>query len=62
MLFLLQISLPGMASHLLVPLPLAGPSETYKSSAKDVTHGTRHVRMCADNVCSLQVRHCDAIC
>ena len=50
-----QVRSPTMSTHLLVPLPLTG-SETSRA-AQDQPGSTMHVRVCADNVCSLQVWH-----
>ena len=52
----MQVSAPGMLSNLQIPLPLSG-SETTEGSQGAGPLGSSHVqvRICADNVCSLQV-------
>ncbi len=49
----LQVNMPGMRHHLVIPLPLLG-SETKALNQADLAGGVQ-VRICADNVCSLQV-------
>lgn len=44
-----------MSTQLLVPLPWSG-SETIPAM-QDKPGATMQVRVCADNVCSLQVQH-----
>ena len=45
--------MPGMQHDLVIPLPLLG-SETKAPNQADLV-GSMQVRICADNVCSLQV-------
>lgn len=52
----LQVSLPGMSTQLLVPLTLSSSETSQASSDDPQAHDTMHVRVCADNVCSLQVQ------
>ncbi|KAL0050843.1 hypothetical protein WJX82_008290 [Trebouxia sp. C0006] len=49
---LMQVSMPGMQHELVIPLPLRG-SETKTLTQADLVVGVQ-VRICADNVCSLQ--------
>ncbi len=49
----LQVNMPGMRHHLVIPLPLLG-SETKAPNQADLVGGVQ-VRICADSVCSLQV-------
>lgn len=52
-----QISSPAANTRLVVPLPLPG-SETMTAVHQSKPEvGSMHVRVCADNVCSLQVWH-----
>lgn len=54
----MQVSMPGVSTHLLVPLPTPAGSETTQAPQEAEAPGTMHVHVCADNVCSLQVWHC----
>ncbi|KAL0035704.1 hypothetical protein WJX79_009780 [Trebouxia sp. C0005] len=49
---LMQVGMPGMQHDLVIPLPLLG-SETKAPNQADLV-GSMQVRICADNVCSLQ--------
>ena len=51
-----QVNAPGMQSSLLLPLPGEGSESTQLSDAASSSTSHVQVRICADNVCSLQVR------
>ena len=52
--------MPGMQHELVIPLPLLG-SETKTLNQADLVCGVQ-VRICADNVCSLQVSSVPNFC